>query len=151
MPTPGRIQARLPSSAHSDRYLDGKPPGFRVGNGGGGIGGGGGCGLPCVVKVFGFLCSQLLRRGGGGGNSGVSGGGMESTGGFGGAVGGGGGGGVFGGSGAAVTPTPRRVLCLRLIKTAVAEAGPALALYPPLLDMVQDDLCFSLLQLVQTR
>lgn len=88
-----------------------------------------GCGLPCVVKVFGFLCSQLLRRGGGGG----AGGGVSS----------------LGGGGSA--PTPRRVLCLRLMRTVLAAAGPTLALYPPLLDMVRDDLFFALIHLVQGR
>ena len=94
--------------------------------------GAGGCGLPCVVKVFGFLCSQLVRRGGGGGT---------------GVGGGGGGGGGTGGS----SPIPRRVLCLRLMRTALAAAGPTLALYPPLLEMVRDDLFFAILHLVQGR
>ena len=96
-----------------------------------------GCGLPCVVKVFGFLCSQLVRRGGGGGAR-VPGAGSRGAGG--GSVGGGGSG-----------PTPRRVLCLRLIRTALAAAGGSLALFPPLLEMVKDDLCYALLRLMQGR
>lgn len=96
------------------------------------------CGLPCVVNVFGFLCSQLLKHGGGGGRSGFSGSGSAAVGGSSG-----------GGGGSA--PTPRRVLCLRLMRTALAAAGSALALYPPLLEMVQDDLFFSLMHLLQRR
>ncbi|CAM9457727.1 unnamed protein product, partial [Ectocarpus sp. 6 AP-2014] len=101
--------------------------------GGSGGSGGGGCGLPCVVKVFGFLCSQLVRRGGGGG-AGASGtaSGVSSR-----------GGGASGG------PTPRRILCLRLMRTALAAAGGNLAAYPSLLEMVRDDLCFALLHLMQ--
>ena len=91
----------------------------------------GGCGLPCVVKVFGFLCSQLVRKGGGGGaGSSRAGGGVGA-----------------GGSG----PTPRRILCLRLMRTALTAAGGNLALYPPILEMVRDDLCFALLHLMQER
>lgn len=96
-------------------------------------GAGGGWGLPCVVKVFGFLCLQLVRKGGGGG--------------AGSSRAGGGGGGGAGGSGV----TPRRILCLRLMRTALAAAGSSLALYPSLLEMVRDDLCFALLHLMQER
>lgn len=90
-----------------------------------------GSGLPCVVKVLGFLCSQLLRKGGGGGTTARSG---------------------EGGGGGGSAPTPRRVLCLRLMRTALETAGgPALASHPPLLDMLRDDLSFALLHLVQGR
>lgn len=129
-------QGERATSASSEHLVAGLS---RVGVGGGGEGVG--FGLPCVVKVLGFLCSQLLRRGGGGGGRSVSAAGIAGS--------GSGGGGRPGGAGS--TPTPRKLLCLRLMKTAVAAAGPALALYPPLLDMVQDDLCFALLQLVQGR
>lgn len=88
-------------------------------------------GLPCVVKVLGFLCSQLLRKGGGGGATARSG---------------------EGGGGGGSAPTPRRVLCLRLMRTALETAGgPALASQPPLLDMLRDDLSFALLHLIQGR
>lgn len=78
-------------------------------------------------------------------------GGVAGAGGGAGGDGGVGGGGGIGGGGGMSAPTPRRVLCLRLVKTAIAAAGSALGMHPPLLDMVRDDLCFALLQLVQGR
>ncbi|CAM9355232.1 unnamed protein product [Ectocarpus fasciculatus] len=128
---PGETSSSSSSSSSSQPQT--RRAGVAGGSAGGGGGGGGGCGLPCVVKVFGFLCSQLVRRGGGGGAraSGTAGGVSAGAG------------------GASGGPTPRRVLCLRLMRTALAAAGGNLAAYPSLLEMVRDDLCFALLHLMQ--
>jgi len=81
----------------------------------------GGYGLPCCVKVFGFLCSHLLRTP------------SEST------------------SFVAKTHhNSLRLLCLRLVRVVADTAGPTLVQCSSLLGMVRDDLCHALLRMART-
>ncbi|KAM3570707.1 hypothetical protein VYU27_007231 [Nannochloropsis oceanica] len=78
-------------------------------------------GLPCTVKIFGFLSSQLLQ--------GIS--SLSSS------------------SSRHPYHESTRLICLRLIREALETAGPSFSSCPSLLALVRDDLCLALLKMTR--
>ena len=95
-------------------------------------------GLVALVKVFGFLCRRLRqateKAGSAGAGVGASHGDLGDSGGIRGAAP------AVGSDGEVSVP-------LQVLLSALEVAGPALAQVPPLLELVQDDLCLALLWL----
>lgn len=95
-------------------------------------------GLVALVKVFGFLCRRLRqateKAGSAGAGVGTSHGDLGDSGGIRGAAP------AVGSDGEVSVP-------LQVLLSALEVAGPALAQVPPLLELVQDDLCLALLWL----
>jgi len=80
-------------------------------------------GLPCTVKIFGFLSSQLLQ--------GIS--SLSSS------------------SSRHPYHESTRLICLRLIREALETAGPSFSSCPSLLALVRDDLCLALLKMTRGK
>lgn len=116
-------------------------------------------GLPCAVKIFAFLSSQLLHAGGGGGGGGSSGLSLSAS-----ASSGLGPANSHGSSSMSASSSSAaaggrqhrayhestRLVCLRMLREALEVAGgPALARCPSLLALVRDDLCLAVLRMTR--
>ncbi len=119
-------------------------------------------GLPCAVKIFAFLSSQLLQgfhQHGGGAASSSPGSGLSlSASAAAGQPGGGSGGPSVSASSSAAAGGRQhrayhestRLVCLRMLREALEVAGgPALARCPSLLALVRDDLCLAVLRMTR--
>lgn len=113
-------------------------------------------GLPCAVKIFAFLSSQLLHAGGGGGSglslsaSASSGLGPANSHGPSSMSASSSSSAAAGGRQHRAYHESTRLVCLRMLREALEVAGgPALARCPSLLALVRDDLCLAVLRMTR--